>query len=121
MKISTSRCKKRLALLWLLGVIILFFLLLLQTIFGHYHDNTIEAWGWLLPTIMPTLSLIMSVLVMDASGKAVKTKTVDQFLYRITFTLSTVYLLLVALSILLQPLTTLPPLKLITDYQSNYG
>jgi hypothetical protein len=117
MKISTAKCKKRLATLWLLSSLLLFFLLILQTIFGHYEDNISEAWGWLLPTVMPTLSLIISVLVMDALGKGVTIKTVDRFLYRISFALSSVYLLLVALAILLQPFTPLSPLRLMN--QSN--
>lgn len=95
----------------------MFFLLLFQTIFGHFGERASEAWGWLLPSVMPTLSLIVGVLVTDGLGKGVKTEVVDRFLFRLSFTLSSVYLFAAVATILLQPFATLPPFELMK--QSN--
>ena len=112
MRISMAKSKKRIATLWFIGAGFLFFLVLMQTILGKYGDTVDEAWGWLLATFMPTLSLIIGVLVLDAFGKGVKTRTVDRFIFRLTFGLSTAYLLAVALTILLSPFSPSLPLEL---------
>jgi len=112
MQISMTKCKRRLAMLWFFGSGLLFFLLFFQTILGHYGEKANEAWGWLLPTIMPTLSLIVSVFVIDVLGKGVKIKRVNRFIFRLSFSLSAVYLLVVSLTILLEPFTSLSPLEL---------
>lgn len=107
------RCRKRLATLWFAGSGILFFLVLVQTLLGHYGDKANEAWGWALPTIMPTLSLIIGVLVADALGKGTRTtQGVSAFLFRLTFSLSAAYLLVVVLTIVFQPFASLSPIEL---------
>jgi hypothetical protein len=117
MKLSMAQCKRRLATLWFCGAGSIFFVIFLQTVFGHYGDKTPEVWGWLLPTIMPTLSLSIGVLVMDALGKGASIPRIDAFLYQLTFGLSMAYLFAVLLLFVLQPLTTVPPLQLMQ--QSN--
>ena len=99
-------CKRRLATLWFLASGFLFLVVTTQTIFGKYGDQATDAWGWLLPTILPTLSLILGVLVMDARGKVVREQEVDRFLFDLTVGLSAVYLLMVALTIFVQPLVS---------------
>ena len=116
-QLPMAKCKRQLAAIWLVGAGISFFLLFFQTIFGRFGDNASEAWSWLLPTIMPTLSLIVGVLVMDALGKGIGTKTVDRFIFRVALILSTIYLIVVAMTILLQPFASLSPLELMK--QSN--
>ncbi|MDM8541580.1 hypothetical protein QUF90_10885 [Desulfococcaceae bacterium HSG9] len=109
-----ERCKKRLSVLWFSGTAFIIFILILQTIFGRYGNKSDEVWKWLLPTIMPTLSLIVSVLITDINAnKSIKTKTVDTFYYRISFATSATYLIIVSLTILLQPFSSFPPLELI--------
>lgn len=111
-------CKKRLATIWFGGAGILFFIVLLQTLLGRFENKAGEAWSWLLPTIMPTLMLIIGVLVMDALGKGVKITNTDRFLFRLTFFISIAYLLAVLLVIAIQPFSTLGPFELMT--QSNF-
>lgn len=117
MKIPLVTCRKRLTILWFTGSLVLLIIFILQTVFGHYGDRVSEAWGWLLPTFMPTISLIMSVWVVEVSGKGSEDKTVDKFFYRISFALSWIYLLLVGLAIFLQPYAQ-DSLKLMS--QSNF-
>ena len=110
-RIPVAASRRRLATVWFIGAGLLFVLLLLQSIFGKFGDKASEAWYWLLPTIMPTLSLIMGVLVSDTLG-SVKTNTVDQFMFRLSFFLSIAYMLVVSLTILLSPFSEQPPLEL---------
>lgn len=103
-----ASAKKKLTIVWFSGSGVLFLLVLLQTIFGKYLDKVGEAWAWLLPTFMPTLSLIVGVLVADSLGKnenkdASEPPTADQFVFHLSFSLSIAYLLVVVLTILLSP------------------
>jgi Na+/H+-dicarboxylate symporter len=117
MEISMTECKKRLGILWFTGAGILFFLLISQTAFGHYGDKSSEAWGWLMPSIMPTLSLIVGVLSSDTLGRSAKNKTVDKFIFTISFYLSFIYIMVMILTILIQPFASIHPLDLMK--QSN--
>jgi hypothetical protein len=118
MKLSMAQCKRRLAALWFIGAGAIFFLVFLQTIFGRYGEKTNEVWGWILPTVMPTLSLAIGVVVIDAIGRSVRVPRIDSFLFWLTCGLSTAYLLAVLLLFLLQPFTIVPPLQLMQ--QSNF-
>jgi hypothetical protein len=111
------RCKRRLATVWFALAGLIFLVLVLQSVMGHYGQQATDAWGWFLPNVMPTLSLIVGVLVLDQLGGGVKTRTADAFLYRLAFWLSCAYLLLILLSILIQPFAPLAPLELMQ--QSN--
>ncbi len=112
-----AKCKKRLATLWFVCSGILFFILLFQSYFGHYADNVSDAWGWLMPTILPTLSLIIGVIVSDVLGRESKVDMVDSFLFRLTFALSVGYLLTVFLTIIIEPFIQIAPIALMK--QSN--
>lgn len=115
MQIPIERCKRRLATLWLVGSAVLFILLIAQTVGNHYGEKDNEAWGWLLPNLMPTLLLIGGAVMADAFGTGAKVKSVDDFVYKLSLTLSAVYLFMVILPILLQPLVfhTYPPIELL--------
>ena len=105
------KCKKKLGVLWLLGGGIIFLILFGQSIFGQYSDQIIEAWQWFLPTVMPTLSLIVSAWVADARGTTVKNKPINTHIYNWTRGLSVFYLSIVLLSILSQPFVQMSPVK----------
>ena len=117
MQVPMDKCKRRLGTLWFVGAGLVFFLLLFQSLLGHYGENVEEPWGWFLPTILPTLSLIIGVLVMDALGKGIKTMMVDRFMFRLALGLSAAYLVVVSLTILMQPFSALNPVDLMK--QSN--
>ena len=110
-----AKCKKKLATLWFIGAAIPFLIIFFQTIIGHYEDQTKDAWNWFLPTIFPTLSLIIGVLVIDATNRGLETKTVNKFLFTLSFSLSLFYLILVTSTILLSPIASADPLKLMGD------
>jgi hypothetical protein len=112
-KISLKTCKKRLAILWFTVGLILFVVLSIQTALGtKFADKEGEAWGWFLPTMWPTLSLIIGVLLLDATFPTGTDKQIERFFFWLTFGLSAFYLTLVALTILMQPFTGLTLLEL---------
>jgi hypothetical protein len=112
-RISIIKARKRIATVWFTGVSILFVVVLIQTILGHYGDKVREAWEWLLPNTMPTLSLIIGVLVADTlSSKKIGRKTVDVFIFRLAFFLSLAYLIIVGLTIFLSPFSDVASLEL---------
>ena len=104
----------RLALTWLLGAGLVFLILVGQSLAGYYEPRTEEAWAWFLPTVMPTLSLIVGALIADYRDRAAEpAKPVDGRLFWLGAGISAFYLLLVALSILVQPwLSEVTPLEL---------
>ena len=112
MPLLMDKCKKRLAIVWVTGAGVLFLVLVLQSIFGRYGDKTNDAWAWLLPTIIPTLSLIVGVVASDALDKSVRAASVDVFMYRLALSLSVAYLVVVSLTIFLGPLSDWPQLEL---------
>lgn len=117
MKVPISQCKYRLAAVWLAWFILLLLLLILQTAFGRYGSHAgdlkaSEAFGWFLPTIVPTLSLVIGVLVSDARDHSKDVKLVDQRMYRLSMVLSVCYLLVVSLTFLIDPFTNWSQLQL---------
>ncbi len=111
-QISTKACRRWLAILWFAFCLVLLIVLVLQSIFDRFGDRVEDAWSWFLPTIMPTLSLIVGVFVLDVtSGRGAENK-VDPFFFWLAFLLSTVYLALVATTLFLQPFTGVPLLDL---------
>ncbi|WP_446010736.1 hypothetical protein [Candidatus Electrothrix sp.] len=115
MRIPIANTKKQLTIIWFSGSGFLFALLLLQTIFGKYGTEAKDAWGLLLPTFMPTLSLIIGTLVVEAkaSDNSEETVTVDRFFFQLSRFLSVAYLSTVILTILLSPFSKLSLLELI--------
>jgi hypothetical protein len=69
-KLSMETSRKRLAVLWFAGAGVVFLTLLAQTLAGRYADKAEQAWGWMLPTVVPTLSLIVGVLAISARRPA---------------------------------------------------
>ncbi len=110
--IQLDRVRWSLAKLWFSLAGIIFLILILQSIFGKYSAKVEEVWGWALPTILPTLSLIITVLGASALEKERDETYVRRNYYRITFWLSLAYLMLILAIILIEPFTTREPVEL---------
>ena len=54
-----------LAGMWFIGAGLCFIVLVGQSQVGIFESDTGAVWGWFLPTVMPTLSLIVTALVAD--------------------------------------------------------
>jgi hypothetical protein len=103
----------RLATIWFAGAGLVFVVLVVQSLLDYYEPRTDDAWGWFLPTVMPTLSLIVATLVADYRGGPPPTHAVEGRLFWLGGGLSLFYLGLVMLTILIQPfLSQTPPLEL---------
>ena len=64
--ISLDDVRNQLAKIWLIGSGLVFLLLVVQSLLHAYGDLTQDVWGWFLPTLLPTLGLIVTVLTYTA-------------------------------------------------------
>jgi hypothetical protein len=103
MKIPMKVCRKRLTVVWFTGAGIVCAIFFGQTIGNRYLDHVSEAWGWLLPAIMPSLSLMVYVWSRAATIET-DAHRVDRFVFRLAMTLSVCYLLVLIVTILVQPI-----------------
>jgi hypothetical protein len=118
-QVPVADCQKKLGALWFSVAALLFLFLVVQSIVGVYQyrtqtgleDLTSDAWGWFLPTLMPTLSLIVAAFVTDLKSRRSTVPTVDRFFFRMAFWLSALYLAVVVMSLLGTTLFSQSPLS----------
>lgn len=108
-KVAVPECQRRLAKVWFWGAGIIFLILVVQTLNGHYGDQARDAWGWFLPTVMPILTLIVSATAVAKDSQA----AVDRSVFQISLGLSAFYLSLVIATIAYQVFTTRKPSEMI--------
>jgi hypothetical protein len=111
MKIEFFKAKKHIATLWFILSSILFLLFLFQTLMGKYENKIQEAWGWLFLMILPTLTLMISVFVVDINATQNEPFEVDIFFYRLTMALSALYLIAIIIVILAQAAIGTPSIQ----------
>ena len=110
--------RMQLSRLWFLWAFFLSTVLILQSILGHFTDQVKEVWSWYIPTIVPTLSLMIGVLGASALGTEEESRIVRRGFFNITYWISAGYLLILTVTVILEPLT---PMKTIELYlTSNY-
>lgn len=111
--IPLERVRTRLAAIWLGASCLIFLIMVVQSLVAVYQadtqDFTKEAWGWLLPTIMPTLAIIISVLGYSALDPLFSASAVRRSFFRLALYLSAFYLALVLLTLLIQPFSAKSP------------
>src|SRR3712207_5453722 len=105
--VSLESVRARLALIWFSGCGIVFVMLVGQSLGGLFGDQLEKAWGWAIPNIAPTLSLMISVF---AAYALIPSDEVDKMKVRQTFSrlasgLSVFYLINVAIVIIAAPFT----------------
>lgn len=103
-RLPVGLCRRRLAIVWFAGSALALALFLAQTMGGKYGDETAKAWGWFIPTVLPTLSLIIGVVTAQALQPDDPTVTVSSLSYRLSLWLSIVYLILVIATPLMEPI-----------------
>jgi hypothetical protein len=133
---TLTKSKWMFASIWLVGAGLVFLILVVQSLVGRYGAQSEAAWAWYLPTVMPTLSLIIGVLASDfraaatamaaTTGPTTTAATPDAKVLPVSARgllwlgvgLSVFYLLLVAVTILAQPfLQDVSPIELM--HRSN--
>ena len=90
--------------LWMVGCAVPFFLLIGQSFMRVYEPKTQDVWSWFLPNILPSLTVMISTLVLTASDAATGAAVVRKSFVSITRALSIAYLFAISLTILLQPI-----------------
>lgn len=99
MSIAMTRARKRLAVLWFVASALVFLLVIAASI-NRDPATLVTLWSWFLPSITPTLSLIIGVLISEHVGRSViDTRVADPFLLGLSTCLSVAYLALVAASL----------------------
>lgn len=97
--VELYRCQKKLAALWLVGSAIPLLTILIQSLTGFWQDKDQEAWGWVLPALLPTLTLIVGSVVLTDNKPESEKRDVPRLTYRIAFSISTFYLFVVLLTL----------------------
>lgn len=115
-RVPVGNCQWKLAYVWFAGAAMTFLLLLLQTITGKYGEQGSKVWSWFLPTVLPTLTLMVGSLVYAATSE-LSAATVDNRMFTLSLYLSGFYLLLVLAVPLTTPFTRATPVEWIL--QSN--
>ncbi|MGD2087175.1 MAG: hypothetical protein PVH61_13410 [Candidatus Aminicenantes bacterium] len=124
-KIYMSKCKVRLAWLWLIMFGFILLLLIGQHVFGKYdykirvekekniweiknQSKSIEAGKWFIISVIPSFALIAAALAQDILRKKKKKRDrkVNRSTFRLFFFLSLFYLLVVSLVILVNPFSS---------------
>jgi hypothetical protein len=98
-RLDMRRCQRRLLALWGGWSVIGLGVVLVQTSpGGAYEANGGAVWDWFLPTVIPTLSLMLGTVLADArqpADDADPPSTVDAVAYRVALWTSVLYLVLV--------------------------
>jgi hypothetical protein len=103
-KISMDKAKKIISLPWFIISGLLFTVIFFQSLIGFYGEKVNDVWSWFLPTVLPTLSLIISVIVSDAITVEKELKKVNYFVFIISLIVSIFYLLSISVVILGGPI-----------------
>ena len=112
--IPLDRVRWKLASLWLLMGGGFLLLLIVQSIMGKYDQKVQRVWSWALPSIMPTLSLIVTVLGMNAyESEDEAAAEIRRPFYRAVFWVSVIYLSILIGTILVEPFTPYESLELL--------
>ena len=91
------------AKIWFTGGGVCFALVMFQSITGRFAGIGQQIWAWFTPTIVPTLGLIIGVLASTALEDDAD-RTVKRFFYHAAVGLSLAYLIVLLLTMLLEPI-----------------
>jgi hypothetical protein len=100
---SLDAVRSRLAVLWLTLGCFIFLIVVVQFLLNNFGSDTQKARGWLLPTIMPTLGMIISVLGYTALDPNTSTSVVRKSFFWVALFLSGIDLRLILITILIHP------------------
>lgn len=104
--------KRRLAILWTLFVILIFTILLVQTLNGLYQGFETKPLEWFSRNVISTYFLILSSTFVDALNKN-ESRQVERPYFLLAYFLSFVYLLFVLYSIISRLFNDFAPLEVL--------
>jgi len=110
LRITTAQ--DRLTRVWFIGAGIPCIILVIQSLLGKYGESVHDVWGWFVPTVGPTLGLILGVIgaraLLPANGQTGSEQHVSRSYFAVAYWLSFSYLGLVLMTILLEPFSPEP-------------
>jgi hypothetical protein len=92
--VELARSRNILAMVWCAGAFLLIAVLAIQTLADKYDDAK-TAWSWLLPTVMPTLGVVISGSAAEALLPERSSQQVSRFFFSLALAVSAFYLLMV--------------------------
>jgi hypothetical protein len=103
--VPLEEARWKLGSIWFFGAGLIMILLIVQSLMGVYGDRVQGVWGWALPNIVPTLSLMIGVFAGAALLEHAESDTmkVRRPFVRLAMGLSIFHLLAVAATLLAQP------------------
>lgn len=103
--VSLEEARWALGKVWFTGAALLAALLIFQSLSGVHEGRVEGVWGWALPNVMPTLSLMIGVFAAVALQEHVESDSmrVRRPFFRLALGLSIFHLLVVAATIVAQP------------------
>lgn len=115
--VRLSTIRTRITRVWLVGAGGLTAILVVSSILRGQADGAREVWSWFLPLVLPTIGLMVGVIGAAAIVRQQESYVRKSF-SEIALWLSVAYLVLVALTILLEPFSPLRGAEL--HAMSNY-
>src|ERR1700688_4305790 len=97
---SVSEGQRKIALVWFCGGAVTMIALIIQSLLGYWGNKVSDAWSWFLPTVLPTLTLIVGSVIADAGKVQTSEKQIDAFPFLIALWLSVFYFVCVLISLL---------------------
>lgn len=117
-RLGLEQARNSLAKIWFIGAGFVFSILVVQSILGKYEGSLQEVWAWFVPTVLPTLALMLGVIGATALTDDNDERTVKAFFFTLSKYLSMFYLVILITTIFLEPLSDTPGIKLYN--LSNY-
>jgi hypothetical protein len=116
--VSLEQVRSSLSKLWFIFSVLLCSVVIWQSIAGHYGADPRPAWTWLSTSIMPTIVVIIGASSFNALNPLRLHYEVRRSFSRLAHVLSSFYLLLIALTIAIEPFIKIDDFDLMK--MSNY-
>ena len=110
---SLETTRARLFRIWMTGSGVCALILAVETIAGRFGQDGSEVIGWFMPNVLPTLSLMVSLIRTEALRPAVDDPMVKPLFASFAVWGSVAYLGTILSTILLEPFTAYQPLELL--------
>src|ERR1051326_4090724 len=110
--VPLEQARAKLAGIWFIGSGAVFIILVVQSILGKFGGRLQEVWAWFVPNVLPTLALMLGILGANALTAAQDKRQVKEFFFKLSKYLSIFYVAILALTILLEPLSRMESVQL---------